>query len=194
MKSLRFILPLAVLFTGCTLAPPQTPVPAVKPSPPRQTKPRASHSTPTERPQRQAVWELLSGNTLTLYVQNIASKKSVNVTLQRGLNLHPLPVGDWELTGLSDGTTTYTALPGLRRFVFNMARVPFVYAGSILVGCPKVDGENLRSLKVMRYFNRYPFAGESRLCEVVVGNDLQGTQERLRGRFKNQKLKLRVGL
>ncbi len=194
MKSLRIILSLTFFIAGCARAPLSIPEPVAEQTAPRATKSRASTPRPREGGDRRAVWELLSARSLTLFFHNIESKKSVNVTLQRGLNVYPLPVGDWELTGLSDGTSTFMALPGLRRFVFNMASVPFVYAGSIVVGCPKVDGEDLRLLKVMSFFNRYPFAGDARLCEVVVGNDLKGAQERLRLRLKNKKLSLRMGL
>lgn len=138
------------------------------------------------------VWELLNQEEVVLYFKNVDNKTHLNVILKNGLNSRDTSKGHWELTGFSLGGKSFTSMNTTKKFVFKKGSEN-VYAGSVLIGCPRVTGTKLSLLKSMRFFNRYSFHSDRNLCELVVGNDLAGVTGRLRKSRKNKNLNLSPG-
>jgi len=142
-----------------------------------------------------AVWSLLSHDRLTLHFKNVDNGKNLSVIIERGISKRSVPVGHWEMTGFEQKGNTYLSLSTSKKFVFNMKPKVDVYAGSIVIGCPSVTAANFKHLKKMKFFNRYPFSSSSHhLCELVVGNDIEGVRSELKKVHKSKKLKLIQGL
>ena len=67
------------------------------------------------------------------------------------------------------------------------------YAGSIVIGCPKIAPSENKLLKPMKFFNRYPFSSSVGLCEVIVGNDFSAVREKVKKIKNTKKLNLILG-
>ena len=172
---------------------------------PRQdTQPRVN--TPSKKPespkaeskkvikdQSGAVWELLNKNKITLYFKNVDDGSNLNVIIGKGMTQKVLPLGHWELTGFSSEGRTFTSMNTTRKFVFGMKPGALSYAGSIVIGCPKVTNFEFHYLKGMKFFNRYPFSSKSGLCEMIIGNDFAQVSQRLKKVRKNKNLDLVLG-
>lgn len=141
-----------------------------------------------------AVWSLLSHDQITLYLKNVDNGKNLSVIIERGISKRSVPVGHWEMTGFEQKGNTYLSLSTSKKFVFSMKPKVDVYAGSIVLGCPGITAVHFKHLKKMKFFNRYPFSSTSHhLCELVVGNDIDGVRSELKKSHKFKKLKLIEG-
>lgn len=153
--------------------------------------------TPQVKPQETfgAVWSLLSHDQITLYLKNVDNGKNLSVIIERGISKRSVPVGHWEITGFEQNGKTYLSLSTSKKFVFGMKPKVDVYAGSIVLGCPNISAAHFKHLKRMKFFNRYPFSSSShQLCELVVGNDIEGIRAELKKVHKSKTLKLIQGL
>lgn len=141
-----------------------------------------------------AVWSLLSHDQLTLHLKNVDNGKNLSVILGRGISKHSVPEGHWEIAGFEQNGKTFLSLSTSKKFVFNMKPKVDVYAGSIILDCPTVTAVHFKHLKRMKFFNRYPFSSSHHLCELVVGNDIEGVRSEVKKLHKSKKLKLIQGL
>src|SRR5205085_82065 len=99
------------------------------------------------------------------------------VILESGISERKVPSGHWELTGFEESGTTYTSMNTSRKFVLTMKKKAKIYAGSIVLGCPKLAPDQLKLLMAMKFFNRYPFSSSEGLCELVIGSNLSGVKK-----------------
>lgn len=127
----------------------------------------------TSEPRPAVLSEHLSSAALTLQFRNIDdSKKSFTLNLEEKYTYKDLPQGHWELTGFAMEGKSFTSLNSSKKFVLSIKKKNISsYAGSYLVGCPRVKGDQLKLLKPMKFFNRYSFKGHNELCELVVGDN-----------------------
>lgn len=144
-------------------------------------------------PSKGALWEVVNLDRLALQLRNVDEGTALTVNLQRGLSTTPMPPGHWELTGFEDNGISYLSMNVSKKFVFTMESKKNVYAGSIVVRCPKLDPSDLKLLKEMKFFNRYPFSSAQGLCELVVGNNFARVRSTLKKSFKNKRLNLTLG-
>lgn len=140
-----------------------------------------------------AVWYLATHDKVTLYLKNLDNGMPMTVILERGLNQFPIPVGHWELSGFEEGGNSFTSMNTSKKFVFRARPRAHTYAGSIVIGCPKVGPGDFKYLKSMRFFNRYPFSSSSRLCEIIVGNDYKAVKLDYQKRPESRGLPLTLG-
>ena len=182
---------LLVLLTGCghltTPKAPENPAPRVhKPAPknPEVTKPEVETT---------AVWYSFSETQVALYLKNIDNGEARTMILQKGMSTLPLDEGHWELAGFEENGNSFTSMNTSKKFVFRVKPGANVYAGSLIIGCPKVSQADFKYLKAMRYFDRYPFSSTTKLCEMIIGNDFAFVRNQLRKTQKNKGLKLQMG-
>jgi hypothetical protein len=62
-----------------------------------------------------------------------------------------------------------------------------------VVGCAKIAPKDLKLLKGMSFFNRYPFSSKGGLCEIVIGNNFAGVKAQLRKAQKFKTLDMVLG-
>lgn len=139
------------------------------------------------------VWSLLSHDKLTLYFKHIETHKKQSLILERGISQRTIASGHWELTGFEQNGKSYLATSSSKKFVLNIRPRLNVYAGSIVLGCPKITSSDFKYLKQMKFFNRYHFKSSNHTCELVVGNDLAGVKEELKNLHKSKSLNLIMG-
>lgn len=144
-------------------------------------------------PSSGALWEILGEEQLALQLKNVDDGSNLTVNLAKGLSTTPVPAGHWELTGFEEGGKSFVSMNTSKKFVFSMKQKKNVYAGSIVIGCPKIAPTNFKLLKEMKFFNRYPFSSSTGLCELVVGNNFAKVQSILKKTSKNKKLNLVLG-
>ena len=128
------------------------------------------------------VWELLTGKQLTLQFKEVDSGNNLTIIIDEGISERPVPAGHWELTGFEENGHSFVSMNTSKKFIFTMKGKSSVYAGSIVIGCPRLQSSQFKLLKKMKFFNRYPFSSSQGLCELVIGNDLSGV--RTAGKFK----------
>jgi hypothetical protein len=181
-----------LLFAGCTSYHRANKAPTEASS--AKTAPKLVESPP-EPPKvvKGAVWELLSGEQVTLQMKNLDNGKNLTVIIEKGISHRSVTPGHWELTGFEENGTSYVSMNTSKKFVFRRKEKTNVYAGSIVIGCPKIAATDFKLLKQMKFFNRYPFSSTSGLCEVVVGNDFAWVKSQFKKVQKNKKLNLILG-
>lgn len=179
------ILALFVLLSGCShqnSRPVQTVASADKKLP-------AKKSMNVAREQSHGVvWEVLSENEIILQFRNVDTKSNLNVVVQKGVSVHSIRPGHWELTGFSEKGKSFTSMNVSKKFVMKVSPKSLVYGGSLLTGCPAIENKDFRLLKNMQFFNRYPFSGGTGLCEMVIGNNLAGVRSQLKNSRKTKTL------
>lgn len=159
------------------------------------TKP-VEKSSVTQEPQLTgptAIWYLYSHDQVTLYLKNLDDGTPATMIIQKGLTRLPLPVGHWQVTGFEEGGESFTSMNTSKKFVFRVKPKANTYAGSIVIGCPKVGAEDFKHLKSMRFFNRYPFSSSTHLCEMIIGNDFAMVRSEFRKTQKTKGLSLTLG-
>jgi hypothetical protein len=137
-------------------------------------------------------FELLGVERPTLHFKNVDTLFPVSIATSGGVLIYPLPVGHWELTGIEAQGQTYSSINISRKFVLNIKSGHLNYGGSIILGCPQIGSRDLKFLKAMKFFNRYPFGGPSGVCELVIGNNLASVRRELIKLRKFQKLRIQM--
>lgn len=189
MNMLMINLFLGLLLTGCSsyrsITKDRTPIHASK----KNTK-VVPVKTISEYKGHYAVWELLNINQLSLQLKNVDGGNNLTLIIEKGISQKEVPPGDWELTGFEEDGTSYISMKTSKKFVFRMKAKTDVYAGSILIGCPKIATQDLRLLRDMKFFNRYPFSSSVGLCELIVGNDFASVLPKIKKSRNSKKLNI----
>lgn len=141
-----------------------------------------------------AVWDLLNGEQVTLQLKNVDNGSNLTIIIQNGLSQTKLGAGHWELTGFEENGKSFLSMNISKKFVFVRKPKTNVYAGSIVIGCPKIAPTDLKLLRGMKFFNRYPFSSSTGLCELVIGNDFEKVRSSVKKSQKSKKLNLVNGL
>lgn len=181
------ILILSVLYSGCTVRRNSVPVEQKTIS-----KPSAKEASSSTRI-KGVMWDLLTGQQITLQLKNLDDGSSLSVTISSGVSVHQIRAGHWELTGYEENGQSFTSMNTSKKFVIRIRSQGLIYAGSILVRCPRIITKDFKLLKSMKFFNRYPFSGNIGLCEMVVGNDLANVRMKLKNTKKLKKLSIGMG-
>ena len=140
-----------------------------------------------------ALWYLITHDRVTLYFKNLDNNTAISFIIEKGVTRLPITPGHWELTGFEEGDHSYASMNTSKKFVFRSRSKATTYAGSIVIGCPKVGTEEFKFLKSMRFFNRYPFSSDVGLCEMIVGNDFAMVRSELKKAPETKKLNLVIG-
>lgn len=140
-----------------------------------------------------ALWELLAPEKLVLHFRNLETDLSVSLILNKGINNHFLNTGHWELTGIDFHEISYRSMNVSKKFVLKIRSNVQTYAGSLLAVCPRASKKESKFLKKMKFFDRYPFSSSFGLCELVVGDNRDDLQKRLRKEKKFKGLNLQSG-
>lgn len=141
-----------------------------------------------------AIWDLLSEQKIILHLNNVDKASPLKITLLHGIERKEVPVGHWELVGFEFKGKKYFSSGTSKRYVLNMKPKTDIYAGSLVVDCPKVSAKDFHLLKKMKFFNRYTFSRNGDNCEIVVGNDFDRVRSALINSSKSKKLNLKLGL
>ncbi len=141
-----------------------------------------------------AVWDLLNGEQVTLQLKNVDNGKNLTIIIENGLSQTKLGVGHWELTGFEENGKSFLSMNISKKFVFVRKAKTNVYAGSIVIGCPKIASTDFKLLREMKFFNRYPFSSSTGLCELVIGNDFARVRSAIKKSQNSNKLNLVNGL
>jgi hypothetical protein len=126
---------------------------------------------PVELKGKKAIFQLLNRGQLSLQLRNIDTGEALTLLLEGELSERKVPKGHWELAGFEDSGKSFVSMNTSKKFIFQMKPSKSIYAGSIVVGCPRVQSKDLKLLMSMRFFNRYPFSSSDGLCEVIVGDN-----------------------
>lgn len=191
MKNPMVFLILALFLTGCASY--HTKSKVIKP---KVVAPKKATSSIQEKPVALvgpayfALWEVLGSLPVSLQLTNVDDGTRLTVILEKGLSLREVPPGHWELTGFEKDGRSFVSMNTSKKFVFRMQPRRNVYAGSIVIGCPKIYSGDLKLLRRMKFFNRYPFSSSLGLCELVIGNDFVKVRSELGKVSKSKKLKL----
>jgi hypothetical protein len=171
MRFLSFTAIFLVILSGCASYRTKGPVEAVsKSNQPKRIEPTETKG-PAVPPSSGALWEILGEEQIALQLKNVDDGTNLTVNLTKGFSTTPLPGVHWELTGVEEAGKSFLSMNTSKKFVFSMKQKKNVYAGSIVIGCPKIAPTNFKLLKEMKFFNRYPFSSSTGLCELVVGNN-----------------------
>jgi hypothetical protein len=194
MQFLSFTAALTILFgilSGCSFIPTQRPsVPGVSKS--HTEAPESRVEAPAEL-KSGALWELLSGEKVSLQLKNVDNRSNLTVIIEKGISKRVVPTGHWELTGFEENGVSYVSMNTTKKFVFRMTANKNVYAGSIVIGCPRIAAPDFLFLEQLKFFYSNKFSSSSGLCEMVVGNDYAGVNSSYLKTRKNKKSKLILG-
>lgn len=191
MRFLSFTAIFLVILSGCASYRTKAPVEVAKKDLPKRTAPVENKGNVP--PSSGALWEILGEEQITLQLKNVDDGTALIVNLAKGLSTTPVPAGHWELTGFEQANVSFVSMNTSKKFVFSMKQKKNVYAGSIVIGCPKIAPTDFKLLKEMKFFNRYPFSSSTGLCELVVGNNFAKVQSILKKTSKSKKLNLVLG-
>ncbi len=151
----------------------------------------------TEEPKKElnsgVVWELLSENSLTLQFANVDDETYMTVVISSGLSKKSFPVGHWELTGFEENGSSFVSMNTSKKFILRSKEKSLNYGGTILIGCPSIPQADIKLLKQMKFFNRYPFSGSTGICEMVIGDNFASVRSELKKSQKSKQLKLIMG-
>ncbi len=140
-----------------------------------------------------AVWELFSPDKVVLHYKNVESELSVSLILNKGINNHFLNPGHWELSGFELDGISYKTMNVSKKFILKIHSGIQTYSGSLLAGCPRASKKERIFLKKMKFFDRYPFSSTHGLCELVIGDNREDVQRRLKKEKKIKILNLQSG-
>lgn len=180
-----------MLLSGCASYRTKEPVQTTpKASQPKATAPVETKMVP---PGSGVLFEVLVEEPIALQLKNVDDGMALTVNLTKGLSTTPVPKGHWELTGYEQANKSFLSMNTSKKFVFKMDAKKNVYAGSIVIGCPKIAPSDFKILKEMKFFNRYPFSSSTGLCELVVGNNFAKVYSIMKKSSKKKKLNLVLG-
>ncbi len=191
MRFLSFTAIFLLLLSGCA---------SYRTKGPEQSTPKAAETKKSETPDQGivppssgALWEVMAEEQLSLQLKNVDTSEALQVNLAKGLSTTPIPAGHWEITGFEQAGKSYLSMNISKKFVFKMDAKKNVYAGSIVIGCPKIAPTDFKLLKEMKFFNRYPFSSATGLCEMVIGNNFAKVYSIMKKSSKKKKLNLVLG-
>lgn len=125
----------------------------------------------------QTFWELVSPEEITLIIKGLDTGNEVLIPLSSSNpTTHSIGGGSWQVVGFNLGADEFRAMNTSQKFIFRVKKKSWNYAGTIIAQCPKVAPEHQGALKVMRFFNRYPFSSQTGLCELVIGDDFANVE------------------
>ncbi len=202
MKCILSLLIFSLFLTSCASYRTKPMIPKTVSTPKKVTQ-----SEPATRPAPAvkgyfAIWELLNSTQVTLQLTNVDDGSNLSITIDKGLSKRKVSPGHWELTGFEENGTSFVSMNISKKFVFRMREKSHVYAGSIVIGCPKIATKNFKLLRNVKYFNRYAFSSTVGLCELVVADDFMKVKSKVmtpvisksRKSQKSKKLNLVNGL
>lgn len=181
MKNLMFFLLLALAYSCSSMDRPDR----LTKSPDETVKESVSKN--------RGVWVLHSNEKLTLHFKNLDNGRNASIILEHGISEQEIGPGHWELRSFAKAGVTFLAVNTSKKFVLNKRFRQVMYAGSIVVACPKVGTQQFKYLKGMKFFNRYHFKSTIGACEIVIGNELEQAENELRKTHKSRHLKLVIG-
>ena len=111
-----------------------------------------------------------------LVLVNVESKSEEIVLMDKNLSQLYMSPGFWQVAGFILNGKRYKTMNTSKQFIFNLQKDKVTYVGSYIFQCPKVNVDYLKQMKKMNFFNRYPFSGQTGLCEVVVGSDFKNVK------------------
>jgi hypothetical protein len=171
MSPLVFLLSL-MLFNQCSRVPKTE---KKIPSPPKKATTVVKKTTPQPRAgkghQGNAVWFLSFPETVEIHLQHEGGQKEV-LKIETKLSDLTLAPGNWKVRALSVDGKIYEPLVTGAKFNFQIHKNRPSYLGSYFIECPRLRKNNLKAVKRMEFFNRFPFTSSHGTCEMVVGNDL----------------------
>ena len=191
MRFLSFTAIFLVVLSGCASY--QTKGPVQTASKKEPTKAITQPETKAVPPSSGALFEVLEAEQIGLQLKNVDDNTNLTLNLAKGLSTTPVPAGHWELTGFEQNGKSFLSMNTSKKFVFKMDAKKNVYAGSIVIGCPKIAPTDFKLLKEMKFFNRYPFSSSTGLCEMVVGNNFAKVYSIMKKSSKKKKLNLVLG-
>lgn len=122
--------------------------------------------------QGNAVWYLAYPAAVEIHLEHEKGQKEILQLVETLSEISLLP-GSWQVRGLSVEGKFFEPLATGAKFNFQIQKDSPSYLGSYFVECPRLKRDNLRSVKKMEFFNRFPFTSIHGTCELVVGNDLR---------------------
>ncbi len=164
---------------------------AIKPKTPVSKKTPEEKNKALKR-KAQVLWELTAPEEITLILMSVDTEEELNFPLIANLSYHPITRGHWQVVGFKIGEEEFHAMNTTQKFVFTVKKSR-TYAGTLIAQCPKVGPEHLPELKVMKFFNRYPFSSKTGLCELVIGNDFANVVQEFKKDPKSKDFSLSLG-
>lgn len=125
----------------------------------------------------QAVWHLIyPSDAVEFALVHQGSGKKEFIRVETTLSEIDLPTGLYSIEAMVVGNEKFEALEGQELFQFEIKKKSPTYIGSYVVECPKVGSLHMGELRKMKFFNRLNFTGETGVCELIVGNDLDNVR------------------
>lgn len=140
-----------------------------------------------------AIWQLTSNDEVAITIQKVGKEKTETFLVKEGISKIVLQAGRWQIAGFQLPDETYVSLKLGPKFDFRLKKNTVTYAGSIIIQCPKVGPEHFSVLKKMSFFNRYHFSSDSKLCEMVVGDNFTEVKQTWQELGNWSKKKLIIG-
>ena len=197
MRLQRIFIFCSLLFLSCTsFHEKSSPLKSTERTSKRNSKSAVANAAQGSNPSFRygVLWELIGDEQAKLEFRNVDNPSKTFVTqIARGRGLQSFPSGHWELVGFSDHRGSFACMNTSKKFVFKMKSRAIVYGGSFIIGCPRIEPADFIELKEMSFFNRYPFSGESGICEVIVGNNFANIKNDLTIIRKSNKLDIILG-
>jgi hypothetical protein len=148
---------------------------SLKPEP--EKSPNQSESTKAlEEGKTRAIFHIVDPLGVKLVLVNVESRLEQIVLMDKNLSQLHLRPGSWKVAGFILNGKRYKTMNTSKQFVFDLQKDKVTYVGTYIFQCPKVNGNYLKQMKKMNFFNRYPFSHETGLCEVVVGSDFKNVK------------------
>jgi hypothetical protein len=123
-----------------------------------------------------AIFHIVDPLGVHLVLVNVESRAEEIVLMDKNLSLLYLRPGSWQVAGFVLNGKRYKTMNTSKQFIFDLQKDKVTYVGTYIFQCPKVNGNYLKQMKKMNFFNRYPFSNETGLCEVVVGSDFKNVK------------------
>ncbi len=118
-----------------------------------------------------AIFHIIEPVGIELILFHVDQQREEKVLVDKTLSQIGMIPGHWQVMGFVHQGQRYDFMNEGQKFVFSLRPGKFSYVGSYIIQCPKVGTGHGKQLKKMTFFNRYPFRSNSKLCELVVGND-----------------------
>lgn len=150
--------------------------PEAKKSPVDKPTTQTESTKPVDEGKTRAIFHIVDPLGVKLVLVNIESKLEQIVLMDKSLSQLYLKPGFWQVAGFILNGKHYKTMNTSKQFIFDLQKDKVTYVGTYIFQCPKVNGNYLKQMKKMNFFNRYPFSHETGLCEVVVGSDFKNVK------------------